>query len=122
MTDIIICGSSKLCAETLSEKAGVTAIADSGAPDISHMSTVVYIGGLYAGCPREVRSMYKTVTIKYTPKVKDMAQRIEDAANEMERSGLELVSCTVMPSAKAILVFKTAAADSVSDTEAAEQI
>ncbi len=122
MTGIIICGSSTLCEETLSEKAGVTAIPDSVAPDISHMSTVVYIGGFYAGCPSEVRTMYKTVTIKYTPKVKDMAQRIEDAANEMERSGLELVSCTVMPSAKAILVVKTAAADGGSDAEAAEQI
>ncbi|MBB5263486.1 hypothetical protein HNP82_000584 [Catenibacillus scindens] len=50
--------------------------------------------------------MYKTVVIKYTPKVKEMAAKIESTANEMEQKGFELISCAIMPSAKGILVFK----------------
>ena len=50
--------------------------------------------------------MYKTVVIKYTPKVKEMASKIEEAANRMEQEGFTLVSCYVMPSSKGILVFK----------------
>lgn len=52
--------------------------------------------------------MYKTVVIKYSPEAKEMALRIEETANEMERDGFELVSCSVMPSAKGILVFRKA--------------
>ena len=48
--------------------------------------------------------MYKTVVIKYSPKVKDMAAKVEEAANKMEREGFELIS--IMPSSKGILVFK----------------
>lgn len=50
--------------------------------------------------------MYKTVVIKYTPKAKEMAAKIEETANEMEQEGFELVSCSIMPSSKGILVFK----------------
>lgn len=59
--------------------------------------------------------MYKTVTIKYLPKAKEMAGRIEETANKMEKMGFELVSCAVMPSAKAILVFRNTAADDPAD-------
>ena len=55
--------------------------------------------------------MYKTVVIKYSPKVKDMAKKVEEAANQMEREGFELISCSIMPSSKGILVFKKTAAD-----------
>lgn len=55
--------------------------------------------------------MYKTVVIKYSPKVKDMAEKVEKAANKMEREGFELISCSIMPSSKGILVFKKTAAD-----------
>ena len=50
--------------------------------------------------------MYKTVVIKYSPKAKDMAAKVEEAANKMEREGFELISCSIMPSSKGILVFK----------------
>ncbi len=40
-----------------------------------------------------------------------MAVKIEDAANKMEQEGFELVSCSIMPSSKGILIFKRMAAD-----------
>ena len=50
--------------------------------------------------------MYKTVVVKYSPRTKEMAARIEETANKMEKHGFELVSFSVTPSAKGILVFK----------------
>ena len=49
--------------------------------------------------------MYKTVVVKYSPKAKEMAIKVEEAA-KMEKEGFELVSCSIMPSSKGILVFK----------------
>ena len=49
--------------------------------------------------------MYKTVVIKYSPKAKEMAARVEETANKMEQEGFELVSCSITPS-KGILVFR----------------
>ena len=40
------------------------------------------------------------------PKAKEMAARIEAAANQMEQEGFELVSCSITPSSKGILVFR----------------
>ena len=54
--------------------------------------------------------MYKTVVVKYSPKAKEIAARVEDAANKMEQEGFELVSCSIMPSSKGILVFKKSGA------------
>ena len=64
--------------------------------------------------------MYKTVVVKYSPKAKEMAARIEDTANKMEQEGFELVSCSIMPSSKGILVFKRMEADE--STEGQSQI
>ena len=50
--------------------------------------------------------MYKTVVVHYSPKAKEMAAKVEETANKMEQEGFELVSCSVMPSSKGILVFK----------------
>ena len=50
--------------------------------------------------------MYKTVVVKYSPKAKEMAIKVEESANKMEKEGFELVSCSIMPSSKGILVFK----------------
>ena len=50
--------------------------------------------------------MYKTIIVKYSPKAKEMAARIEAAANQMEQEGFEFVSCSIMPSSKGILVFR----------------
>lgn len=50
--------------------------------------------------------MYKTVVVQYSPKAKKMASRIEETANKMEQDGFELVSCSIMPSTKGILVFR----------------
>ena len=59
--------------------------------------------------------MYKTVVIKYSPKAKEMALNVEETANEMEKEGFELVSCSIMPSSKGILIFKKIRDDEVSE-------
>ena len=50
--------------------------------------------------------MYKTVVIEYSPKADNMAQKIEEKANEMLQEGYELITMSITGSAKAILVFK----------------
>ena len=50
--------------------------------------------------------MYGTIVVKYSPKAKEMASKIEDAANRMEQEGFELISCSITPSSKGILVFR----------------
>ena len=59
--------------------------------------------------------MYKTVVIKYSPKAKEMALKVEETANEMEKEGFELDSCSIMPSSKGILIFKKIRDDEVSE-------
>ena len=39
--------------------------------------------------------MYKTVVIEYSPKADDMAQRIEQKANEMLQLGYELITMAI---------------------------
>ena len=50
--------------------------------------------------------MYKTVVIEYSPKADNMAEKIEEKANEMLKGGYTLVSFSVTAAASAILVFK----------------
>ena len=50
--------------------------------------------------------MHKAVVIEYSPKAADMAEKIEEKANEMLKGGYELVTFSVTAAAKAILVFK----------------
>ena len=50
--------------------------------------------------------MYKTIVVKYSPKAKEMAASIEGAANQMEQEGFELISCSITPSSKGILIFR----------------
>ena len=50
--------------------------------------------------------MYKTVVIEYSPKADDMAQKVEEKANEMLENGYELVTMSITGTAKAILIFK----------------
>lgn len=52
---------------------------------------------------------YRTIVIGDAPKAKKMAAAIEQTANEMAQAGWELTAFSVTPSAKAILVFRTAA-------------
>ena len=54
----------------------------------------------------EVEKMYKTVVIEYSPKADNMAEKIEEKANEMLQQEYELVTMSVTTTAKAILVFK----------------
>ena len=49
--------------------------------------------------------MYKAVVIEYSPKADNMAEKIEEKANEMLQEGYELATMSVTPAAKAILVF-----------------
>jgi hypothetical protein len=55
---------------------------------------------------RKEGKVYSTEVIDYSPKAKDMAHLVEDKCNEMAEKGFRLVSMSVMPSAKAILVFE----------------
>lgn len=50
--------------------------------------------------------MYKTVVVEYSPKADNMAEKIEEKANEMLKDGCELVTFSITNTAKAILVFK----------------
>ena len=50
--------------------------------------------------------MYKTVVIEYSPKADDMAKKVEEKANEMQKKGYELVTMSITGTAKAILIFK----------------
>lgn len=52
------------------------------------------------------KKMYKTVVIDYSPKADNMAQKVEEKANEMLENGYELVTMSITETAKAILVFK----------------
>lgn len=54
---------------------------------------------------RNADMAYKTIVVDYAPKAKIMAAEVEDAANEMERDGWELVTFAITGSAKGILVF-----------------
>ena len=50
--------------------------------------------------------LYKAVVIDYSPKTDNMAQKVEDKANEMLHDGYELVTMSITNTAKAILVFR----------------
>lgn len=50
--------------------------------------------------------MYKTFVIDYHPKAEAMAQAIEEKVNTLEQDGYEVVSVTVTPSAKGIVLAK----------------
>ena len=52
------------------------------------------------------QKMYKTVVIDYSPKADNMAQKVEEKANEMLENGYELVTMSITGTAKAILIFK----------------
>ena len=49
---------------------------------------------------------HKAVVVEYAPKAGAMAEELERAANEMALQGWELVSSTVTPAAKGILLFR----------------
>ena len=49
---------------------------------------------------------YRAIVVDYSPRAKDMAAAIEQAANEHARNGWELVTFSVTNAAKAILVFR----------------
>ena len=49
--------------------------------------------------------MYKTVVIEYSPKTDNMAQKVEEKANEMLQEGYELITMSITGTAKAILVL-----------------
>lgn len=55
----------------------------------------------------EVNKMrYKTVVLKYNPIAKKMAEEAEKIANEYAEKGWRLLTFSVTPSAKGILVFE----------------
>ena len=49
---------------------------------------------------------YKTIVVDYAPKAKKMAASIEETANALLAQGYELVTFSITPSAKAILLFR----------------
>ena len=50
--------------------------------------------------------MYKTFAIPYSPFADKLAQLIEEKANELEGEGYEVVSFSVTPSARVIILAK----------------
>ena len=50
--------------------------------------------------------LYISKVIDYSPKADNMAQKVEEKANEMLENGYELVTMSITGTAKAILVFK----------------
>lgn len=68
--------------------------------------------------------IYKTIVIDYASKAKKMAEAIEKNANEMVQAGWELVTFSVTPSAKAILLFRIPedAQEGAPQEEAAEAV
>lgn len=50
--------------------------------------------------------IYKTVVVSYSPFVNNLAKKIEDTANEWAKKGYELVTFSVTPGAKAILMLR----------------
>ena len=54
---------------------------------------------------KEVDGLYRTVIIEYAPRVGDMAKKVEEAANAMEKEGFRLISFAITNAAKGILVF-----------------
>ncbi len=50
--------------------------------------------------------MYKSVVIEYCPKADNMARKNVDKANEMEKEGYQLLTFSIITTAKAILIFK----------------
>lgn len=68
--------------------------------------------------------IYKTIVIDHAPKTKKMAEAIEKNANEMVQAGWELVTFSVTPSAKAILLFRIPedAQEGAPQEEAAEAV
>lgn len=49
---------------------------------------------------------YKTVVADYNPRAEKMAEEVEKVANEYAERGWKLLSFSVTPSSKAILVFE----------------
>lgn len=49
---------------------------------------------------------YRAIVVDYSPRAKDMAAAIEQAANDHAQNGWELVTFSVTNAAKAILVFR----------------
>ena len=49
---------------------------------------------------------YRTVVLKYNPKVTRMAEEVEKKANEYKEKGWKLITFSITLSAKAILVFE----------------
>ena len=68
--------------------------------------------------------IYKTIVIDYASEAKKMAEAIEKNANEMVQAGWELVTFSVTPSAKAILLFRIPedAQEGAPQEEAAEAV
>lgn len=49
---------------------------------------------------------YKSIASKYHPSARKMASEIESIANEYAKKGWKLVSFSITPSCKAILIFE----------------
>lgn len=50
--------------------------------------------------------MYKTFVIDYNPKAESMALAMEEQSNKLDKDGYEVVSVTVTPSVKGIILVR----------------
>ena len=51
--------------------------------------------------------MIRCIALPYTPSAEKTAQAIETYANQKEKEGWELITCSITPSARAILILRT---------------
>lgn len=53
---------------------------------------------------------YKTVALAYEPRAEKMAIQIQNTINEYAEKGWKIVSCSITPSARAILILEEVSA------------
>lgn len=54
---------------------------------------------------------YKTVALAYEPRAEKMAIQIQNTINEFAEKGWKVVSCSITPSARAILILEELTAE-----------
>lgn len=60
----------------------------------------------------EVKQMkYKTVALPYEPRAEKMAIQTQNTVNEFAKKGWKVVSCSITPSAHAILILEEVTAE-----------
>ena len=67
----------------------------------------INIGDICRAVSGQKHRMIRCIALPYTPSAEKTAQAIETYANQKEKEGWELITCSITPSARAILIFRT---------------